>query len=98
MKHEYLIVFVKAPRPGVVKTRLGLGALAESAAYQRLVRAVLDKLEEFEGVELRFAPSDAEPEIQPWLRPGWRAVDQSEGDLGRRMASAFADAFRAGAK
>src|SRR5262245_62441377 len=52
---------------------------------------------EVEGVELRFTPADAEAEIRPWLRPGWRAVPQCDGDLGVRMMNAFADAFRAGA-
>ena len=98
MNDEHLIVFVKAPRPGAVKTRLGLGSDAECLAYQVLVHTVLGKLGAFNGIDLRFAPSDAGQAIEAWLRPGWRAVAQSEGDLGRRMASAFADAFRAGAK
>ncbi|HYV27821.1 MAG TPA: TIGR04282 family arsenosugar biosynthesis glycosyltransferase [Candidatus Eisenbacteria bacterium] len=98
MNDEHLIVFVKAPRPGTVKTRLAMAAEAQCAAYQRLVRSVLGKLTKFNGVELRFAPWDAEHEIHPWLRPDWSAAAQSEGDLGQRLAGAFADAFRGGAK
>jgi len=97
---EKLIVFVKAPRPGHVKTRLAetLGAEAACAAYRRLVETQLHQLSSLPEVELRFAPDDAVAEIQPWLRPSWRARPQGDGDLGRRLRSAFAEAFAAGNK
>ena len=97
---EKLIVFVKAPRPGQVKTRLAetLGAEAACAAYRRLVETQLQQLSSLPEVELRFAPDDAVAEIQPWLRPSWRARPQGDGDLGRRLRSAFAEAFAAGNK
>lgn len=98
MSKERLIVFVKAPRPGTVKTRLGLGPDAECAAYQRLVTAVLGKIASFKEVELRFTPPDAGPEVEPWLRKGWQTTPQGDGDLGARMQAAFADAFSAEAK
>ena len=98
MSTERLIVFVKAPRPGAVKTRLGLGPEAECGAYKRLVDAVLSPLRAIRDVELRFTPADAEREVQPWLREGWRASVQGEGDLGARLNRAFADAFASGAK
>jgi len=95
---ERLIIFVKAPRPGTVKTRLGFGAAAECAAYQRLVEAVLKKVSEFHGVELRSAPSDGERDIENWLHDGWIATPQGDGDLGQRMHAAFSDGFANGAK
>ena len=98
MNDEHLIVFVKTPRPGTVKTRLGLGAAAESLAYQQLVDTVLAKLGDFPGVELRFAPADAEHEIRAWLRPGWSAAAQSAGDLGQRLMDAFGQALCGGAR
>ncbi len=100
MRPEKLIVFVKAPRPGQVKTRLAetLGAEAACAAYRRLVETQLQQLSSLPEVELRFAPDDAVAEIQPWLRPSWRARPQGDGDLGRRLRSAFAEAFAAGNK
>jgi len=94
---ERLIIFVKAPRPGTVKTRLGLGAVSECAAYQRLVNAVFTQMANILEVELRFAPVDAESEIRNWLKQGWTATPQAEGDLGERMQAAFADAFAKGA-
>jgi len=97
VRPEKLIVFVKAPRPGLVKTRLAetLGAEAACAAYRRLVETQLQQLSSLPEVELRFAPDDAVAEIQPWLRPSWRARPQGDGDLGRRLRSAFAEAFAA---
>jgi rSAM/selenodomain-associated transferase 1 len=62
------------------------------------VGAVLSQLTGFKSVELRFTPADAGREVQPWLRDGWRASAQGEGDLGERLNNAFADTFAAGAK
>lgn len=97
---DRLIVFVKAPRPGLVKTRIAevLGAEAAAAIYRRLAECVLANLAGLREVELRFAPDDALPEIAPWLCPGWRANPQGGGDLGVRLERAFADAFAAGAR
>ena len=97
---DRLIVFVKAPRPGSVKTRIAeaLGAKAAAAIYRILAERVLANLAGLREVELRFAPDDALPEIAPWLRRGWRACPQGEGDLGVRLQRAFADAFAAGAR
>ena len=94
---ERLVIFVKAPRPGNVKTRLGLGGVAECDAYQRLVLAVLGEAAVFDAVQLRFAPVDAEPEIRHWVRAGWSVAPQGEGDLGARMEAAFAGSFADGA-
>jgi hypothetical protein len=100
MPAHQLIVFVKAPRPGFVKTRLarGLGLDAACQAYRQLVGAVLKRMAPLSEVELRFSPDDAEPEIRPWVRPGWTARPQGDGDLGQRMQAAFAEAFAVGAQ
>ena len=100
MPDEQLIVFVKAPRPGAVKSRLAktMGAAAACTAYCRLVETVMRNLSQFENVELRFTPDDAALEIKPWLRPGWHSLPQGGGDLGDRMHRAFAEHFSAGSK
>lgn len=97
---DRLIVFVKAPRVGFVKTRIAeaLGAEAAAAVYRTLVERVLANLAGLSEVELRFAPDDARLEIEPWLRRGWRAWPQGEGNLGARLQRAFAEAFVAGAR
>jgi len=95
-----LIVFVKAPRPGTVKTRLArtIGAPAAGAAYNHLVETLLNQLQGLSGVELCFSPDDAGSEIQHWLKERWISSPQGGGDLGQRLQSAFQRAFHAGAK
>jgi rSAM/selenodomain-associated transferase 1 len=97
---ERLLVFVKAPRPGAVKTRLAktIGAAAAAAAYRQLVATLLNQLHDLGGVEVCFSPDDAAGEVRHWLKDGWSCTPQGEGDLGRRMHSAFQRAFYAGAK
>ena len=100
MSDDKLIVFVKAPRPGAVKTRLAktIGAAAAEAAYRRLVETLLNHLAGLGGVELCFSPDDAAGEVQHWLKEGWLSSPQGEGDLGRRLESAFQRALHSGAK
>lgn len=95
---QKLIIFVKAPRPGFVKTRLAQAIGPEKAcvAYKKLVTVLLDRLGTIKEVELRFAPDDAASQIAPWLHPTWRAVPQGGGDLGERLRGAFDDAFAEG--
>src|SRR5258706_13150086 len=95
-----LIIFLKAPRPGQVKTRLAktIGADAACAAYRQLVETVLDRVSSLPGLHLRYAPDDAFAEIQPWLRPGWEAAAQGPGDLGERLHAAFVESFSQGAR
>ena len=61
MAGEKLIVFVKAPRPGAVKTRLAaaMGAEPACAAYGRMVATLLHQLQGLSTVELCFTPQDA---------------------------------------
>src|SRR6266571_4317151 len=100
MGEDKLIVFVKAPRPGAVKTRLAkaIGVPAAGAAYRQLVETLLNHLQGLGGVEVCFSPDDAANEVQHWLQEGWSSSPQGGGDLGQRLQSAFQRAFHAGAK
>ena len=100
MGEDQLILFVKAPRPGAVKTRLAkaIGAPAAVAAYRQLVETLLNQLQGLGGVEVCFSPDDAASELQHWLKEGWSSSPQGDGDLGQRLQSAFQRAFQAGAK
>jgi rSAM/selenodomain-associated transferase 1 len=100
MDLEKLIVFVKAPRVGAVKTRLAksIGDVRACDAYRTLAESVLKNVASLPNVELRFAPNDAATEITPWLRETWRARPQGEGDLGKRLGRAFDEAFADGAE
>lgn len=97
-----LLVFVKEPRPGMVKTRLAtsLGAERAAAVYRCLADALVRQTAPAAGEYTRvfcFAPSDATAAMQAWL-PGESLLAQHGDDLGARMANAFAEAFRRGAR
>jgi len=96
-----LLVFVKAPRPGLVKTRLaqGVGPAESARIYGLLATHLLRGLAPLPHVELRHAPADAGEEIRPWLlRPEWRSLPQSEGGLGQKLEAAFRSGFAEGAE
>jgi rSAM/selenodomain-associated transferase 1 len=94
-------VFLKWPEPGAAKTRLApaLGAEAAARLYRRLaeagLRATRPEGREYERL-LCYAPEGARERVASWL-PGEALWAQPEGDLGRRMASAFDEGFRRGA-
>jgi uncharacterized protein len=89
-----LIVFVKAPRPGRVKTRLA-AAIGDSAAAE-IYRALAERVvEQTRGPYARLLFADGVEEVQAWL-PGELCISQQGEDLGARMASAFAWAFTRG--
>jgi rSAM/selenodomain-associated transferase 1 len=95
-----LIVFVKAPRPGTVKTRLAqsIGSKAACAAYCEMVQKLIQELSPLKGVQLRFSPDDAREEIRHWQAADWDLQPQGEGDLGQRLRGAFEQAFAGGAR
>jgi rSAM/selenodomain-associated transferase 1 len=97
-----LIVFVKHPEPGAVKTRLApaVGAEAAAALYRALAEEVLEatvpRSGEYETLVF-FDPPGAADAMRAWL-PGMRMRPQCAGDLGARMTAAFARAFERGAR
>jgi rSAM/selenodomain-associated transferase 1 len=99
---DRLIVFVKAPRPGAVKTRLAAALGPDHAAglYRAIaeeeIRRTAPRGDEYDRV-FGFDPPDARDEIARWL-PGEERRPQEGPDLGARMSHAFAAAFAAGAR
>lgn len=94
-----LKVFLKAPRAGLVKTRLAasVGHGPAAAIYRRLLLHLLLQLRPIPAIDLVFAPPDARPEIEPWrLNPAWNCLPQTGGDLGSKLAAAFQEAFDQG--
>ncbi|MEO6568661.1 MAG: DUF2064 domain-containing protein, partial [Opitutaceae bacterium] len=93
------LVFLKAPRPGLVKTRLAreVGEQAATEIYRTLAGEQWRRIPGNWRAEVHFTPHDAETEMRAWL--GERGIfrPQGEGDLGARLATGFAAAFRAGA-
>ena len=78
-----LLVFLKEPLPGSVKTRLAqvVGAEEASAIYRAIVRILLRQLSGLPDCHLRFcfAPDDARDAIRFWLLP--EILDSPEIDL-----------------
>lgn len=97
---DRLIIFLKRPEPGRVKTRLAasIGSDAACRVYVELVDGLLSRFETLPGVELRVAPDDAVNSQTDWLRPGWFLSPQGSGGLGERLMRGFQTAFADGAK
>ncbi len=103
-----LIVFVKNPIPGAVKTRLQTRYAPDQVAalYTAFVRDVLARAE---GIDvdrrvIAFDPPDAESEVRALFDRGmearagqWQYVSQVQEDLGVRMREALVQQLDAGA-
>ena len=105
MKPGWLVVFAKAPRPGMVKTRLAPPLDLEQAAelYAAMLGDVLEvsgRWADRAGLEavLAFHPPDAVAEMLRRCPPPFRLQAQSGPDLSARMANAFAEGASAGAR
>ena len=98
--NQKLIAFVRAPKPGQVKTRLAktVGGVTAAEIYQRLMDQLFKNLKPLRDVELRFTPDLAKDEFGRWLRPGWELAPQGPGDLGTRLARAFQECFAQGSQ
>lgn len=96
---DLLLIFIKNPQLGKVKTRLARSVGDEQALkiYKKLLELT--------------RTATLETSVRRWLfysdfvekRDGWRAADfdkkvQTGGDLGERMKNAFREAFAAGAR
>jgi len=96
-------LLLKAPRPGLVKTRLAreVGFPRATAIYRALVERQIEALPAHWPVVIYFSPPEAETEMSAWLgglRPERSLfLPQCEGDLGARLAAAVAAEFARGA-
>lgn len=104
MSEGWLVVFAKAPRAGLVKTRLSppLTLTQCAALYEEMladVLAVSDRAARALGLQpvLAYHPPDSVAELIGRVPEGFRMHAQRGRDLGERMANAFAEAAAAGA-
>jgi rSAM/selenodomain-associated transferase 1 len=99
MTGSLLQLFLKAPLPGSVKTRLAasVGPEKATAIYRQLVERQLQAVEDAGRIEIHYAPADAGAEMQNWLGEHYTYIPQPEGDLGDRMAHAVQGGFIRGA-
>ncbi|MFH1673926.1 MAG: TIGR04282 family arsenosugar biosynthesis glycosyltransferase [Pseudomonadota bacterium] len=94
-----ILVFVKYPEPGHVKTRLALciGADAAAELYRAFILDILSTLK-IAGFPFRicFCPEDKRALLLDWLGKEHHYMPQRGQSLGERMKNGFVDAFADG--
>lgn len=99
MNGPCLLFLLRAPRSGQVKTRLA-AALGDAAALALYTAMVADTLDVLDASGLPLAlwvdPGRDRDAVRRWLGRDRLCLPQPEGDLGARMAAAFAWAFGQG--
>lgn len=93
-----VLLFLKAPVPGRVKTRLAreLGDEAACGIYCQMVERQLASLPTAWPVEIHFAPASARVDFAAWLGSSYDYHVQADGDLGIRLRNATEAAFERG--
>lgn len=99
---RHIILFTRFPVAGVTKTRLipELGAAGAARLQRQMTEHVLRRIRQIQSlpamhIEIRFVGGDSE-QMQAWLGTGFDYRPQGSGNLGDRMAEAFASAFKEG--
>jgi rSAM/selenodomain-associated transferase 1 len=105
--NRVVLVFLKYPERGRVKTRLArdVGEAEAVRIYEVLVKRVLEVVGGVKGADVRivFDPEERGEEVRRWVGEmagekgaGWTFHAQGRGDLGARMRGAFGEAMGAG--
>jgi len=97
-----LIIFTRYPEPGKTKTRLipALGPEGAADLHRRMSEQTMNWARHLQNhssisIEVRYEGGN-ESLFRQWLGPDLFYQAQGEGDLGERMARAFAQAFESG--
>lgn len=98
-----LIIFVKYPEPGKVKSRIAsdLGAERAAEVYSRIAKAVIEKVSkpDTHGTIICFDPPERENEIKLWLGIDKHPYERQSGrTIGEKMSNAFHSVFSRGAE
>lgn len=94
--HNCILLFVKYPTDGRVKTRLAatLGPDAAAKLYQGFVFDILAALTQLRWpFKICFYPDSAGPQTVHWLGEKYSYIPQTGRDIGERMKDAFVAAF-----
>jgi rSAM/selenodomain-associated transferase 1 len=89
-----LVIFIRLPRPGEVKSRLAqtLGPKRAAVFYRLCVERTARELDRVPGEVRRYLSfSDAgdKDAVRHWMGPRFRFIAQTEGDLGTRLEHGF---------
>jgi rSAM/selenodomain-associated transferase 1 len=98
-----LLIFVKYPEPGKVKTRLAedIGKRRAARIYSSMAKTVIHNVSTSRkyGSIIFVDPPERKSEVENWLQiNGCDFFPQGGKSLGERMANAFAKAFSLGAE
>lgn len=101
--HNALIVFLKYPEKGYVKTRLAkdIGDEFTLKIYKTLIRNTLSLVKSFSDTQIYVFYSFNKNKIlfnKKKINKDWIFVEQSQGDLGKKMENAFQIVFDSGIK
>jgi rSAM/selenodomain-associated transferase 1 len=103
MNRNVLIVFIKYPVPGMVKSRLALHLGNEQAAeiYREIAETVVANVtprapKHDYDVSLCYSPETMEQAVKEWFPQHHLFSPQEGSDLGERMSNTFFQAFAAG--
>jgi rSAM/selenodomain-associated transferase 1 len=95
-----VILFVKFPDKGKVKTRLSqfIGEKLTLDLYKTFVADILDKLDQRHNynIKIAFYPHNSKRKIIPWLGKQYSYIPQRGKSLGERMANVFKQIFSEG--
>ena len=90
-----MLLFVRAPQKGLVKTRLAarLGADRTLALYRCFVEDIITLISGSYPTSVFYTPENQKAKVQVWLGPYARYHPQRGADLGQRMQAAFIQTF-----
>jgi uncharacterized protein len=95
-KNRCVLVFIKFPEKGKVKSRLSPAFDTDMvlSLYECFVFDLLETLRKgMYSLKICFYPPDAYETIVSWIGKGYAYLPQRGNDLGERMKNAFLDAF-----
>ena len=89
-----LVIFIRFPHPGKVKSRLArtLGAENATVFYQLCAQQIARELDRVPGEVkkyLSYSDNSDKDDIRHWVGSRFRLIPQAEGDLGQRLEQSF---------
>lgn len=94
-----VLIFVKSPETGKVKSRLSISIDEETVVkiYKLFVQDILQKLEKIPDEKIIcYYPKNAIDEIKKWLGPDYLYIAQKGNNLGERLKNGFTHGFQSG--
>lgn len=99
MKNNCIILFIKAPETGFVKTRLAkdVGNKKACEIYKYLAEKTIEQIKTTDAdFEIHFFPEKSIGTIKTWLVKDYEFYPQTGNDLGDKMKNAFMHVFEKG--